>query len=117
MAIPVETIFQKTMTSEARLAAKARGEELVNQYLTLQQIRRIRNLTQVQLGQLLGKDQVAISQLEKRRDMLLSTLNNYVRAMGGELKITIEFPNSRPVFLKGMTENRSSHTSQEKRLD
>ena len=30
---------------------------------------------------------------ERRTDMYVSTLRNYIRAMGGELKITVVFPN------------------------
>ena len=34
----------------------------------------------------------AISKLERRTDMYVSTLQDFVRAMGGELKITAKFP-------------------------
>jgi DNA-binding XRE family transcriptional regulator len=111
MAIPAENVFQKTMTPEARLAAKTRGADLIDHYLTMQQLRKTRDFTQVQLGHLLGKDQAAISQLEKRHDMLLSTLTRYVEAMGGTLKIMIEFPDSQPVFLTGIAENEGQPIS------
>jgi len=45
--------------------------------------------------------QEAISRLERRSDLLLSTLNSYIRAMGGELNIIAEFPNRPPVKVSG----------------
>ena len=42
---------------------------------------------------MLGIPQANISRLERRADMYVSTLRNYIRAMGRELKITAVFPN------------------------
>ena len=49
-------------------------------------------MTQVNLALLLKINQGAVSMMEKRTDMYVSTLRSYIRAMGGELKITAEFP-------------------------
>jgi hypothetical protein len=43
-------------------------------------------------GAILGVNQAAVSKLERRTDMYVSTLQDFVRAMGGELKITARFP-------------------------
>ena len=102
MAIPAEEVFSKLLTPEQRAKAAKRAEELAAQYLTLQQLRRARELTQVQLAQTLGKEQVSISQLEKRSDMLLSTLRGYVEAMGGSLNLVVQFDDREPVFLTGL---------------
>jgi transcriptional regulator with XRE-family HTH domain len=61
--------------------------------LSLNQLREARSLTQTSLADLLGIPQGGISRLERRTDMYVSTLRNYIRAMGGELKITAVFPN------------------------
>jgi transcriptional regulator with XRE-family HTH domain len=61
--------------------------------LSLNQLREARSLTQTSLAQLLGIPQGGISRLERRTDMYVSTLRNYIRAMGGELNITAVFPN------------------------
>ena len=37
-------------------------------------------------------NQAAVSKLERRADMYVSTLQSFVKAMGGELKITARFP-------------------------
>jgi DNA-binding XRE family transcriptional regulator len=113
MAISAEDVFAKSMTPEQRAAAAQRGHELVLQYLTMQQLRKARHLTQEQLAQMLGKDQVQISQLEKRSDMLLSTLRSYVEAMGGSLHLVVEFENSPPVFLSGLTDDTDVPASSE----
>lgn len=60
--------------------------------MTLHQLREARQLTQVNLAQALHINQGAVSMMEKRADMYVSTLRNYIEAMGGELKITAEFP-------------------------
>lgn len=62
------------------------------QVMTLHQLREARQLTQVNLAQLLKINQGAVSMMEKRTDMYVSTLRSYIKAMGGELKITAEFP-------------------------
>ena len=110
MAVLASDVFDRLLTPEERAAADKRGEELIAEYKTLQQLRKARDLTQTQLADLWGKDQVSISQLEKRADMLLSTLRSYVEAMGGELNLVVRFKDSPPVSLTGL----STETSREK---
>ena len=110
MAVLASDVFDRLLTPEERAAADKRGEELIAEYKTLQQLRKARDLTQAQLADLWGKDQVSISQLEKRADMLLSTLRRYVEAMGGELNLVVRFKDSPPVSLTGL----STETSREK---
>jgi hypothetical protein len=38
--------------------------------------------------------------MECRADMLLSTMSSYVEAMGGKLRLVVEFPNRRPYLVK-----------------
>ena len=44
-------------------------------------------------------DQSEVSRLERRSDMLLSTLKRFVEASGGELHLIVQFPESGPVEL------------------
>src|SRR5271167_340695 len=69
-----------------RLAAKYRSG------MALDELRHARELTQVHLSKILGVNQAAVSKLERRTDMYVSTLQDFVKAMGGELKITARFP-------------------------
>ena len=58
----------------------------------LGQLREARNMTQVQVAQVLGSSQANISKLERRDDLYLSTLSAYVEALGGRLDLRAVFP-------------------------
>jgi transcriptional regulator with XRE-family HTH domain len=60
--------------------------------MPLDALRDARQLTQVQMAQLLKISQGAVSKVERRTDMFVSTLRNYVRAIGGDLEIRAVFP-------------------------
>ena len=60
--------------------------------MPLDALRDARQLTQVQMAQLLKISQGAVSKVERRTDMFVSTLRNYVRAIGGDLQIRAVFP-------------------------
>jgi len=107
MAVSADDVFRKTMTEEQRAEAARRGTAMIEEYKTLQQLRKARELTQNQLAELWGKDQVSISQLERRSDMLISTLRSYVEAMGGSLNLVVQFEGQAPVVLSGLTDERA----------
>lgn len=84
-------LLREKMSPESRararaLAAKYRAE------MPLNELREALDITQVHLAQLLKVKQAAVSKLERRTDMYVSTLQHFIRAMGGELKITANFP-------------------------
>lgn len=60
--------------------------------MTLQRLGEARQLAQVNLSKLLNVNQEAVSMIEKHADIYISTLRRYIEAMGGELRITAEFP-------------------------
>jgi transcriptional regulator with XRE-family HTH domain len=60
--------------------------------MTLYQLREARNLTQVNLAKVLNINQGAVSKMEKRTDMYVSTLRNFIQAMGGQLQVKAIFP-------------------------
>ena len=80
----------------------ARAKELLAEEASLQDLRKAMGKTQVQMAKTLGVGQDAISRVEKRADMLLSTLGAYVKGMGGELRLVAEFPGRPPVRLTGL---------------
>jgi predicted XRE-type DNA-binding protein len=84
--------IRKALPPEREARIKARVDEEVAR-LSLNQLREARNLTQTRLAELLHIPQGGVSRLERRTDMYVSTLRNYIRAMGGDLKITAVFPN------------------------
>jgi transcriptional regulator with XRE-family HTH domain len=75
--------------------ALGRSQALANAYIAemaLDELREARKLTQAQLAKTLEVDQGAVSRMERRTDMYVSTLRNFIRAMGGELHIRADFP-------------------------
>jgi transcriptional regulator with XRE-family HTH domain len=75
--------------------ARERSRALAGKYrsgMALDELREAREMTQVHLAKVLGVNQAAVSKLERRTDMYVSTLHDFVKAMGGELKITARFP-------------------------
>ncbi len=75
--------------------AQQRSRQLAAKYrsgMALDELRQARELTQVHLSKILGVNQAAVSKLERRADMYVSTLHDFVKAMGGELRITAKFP-------------------------
>jgi transcriptional regulator with XRE-family HTH domain len=83
---------------------EARAAELVAEEMTLRELRQARKLTQVRVAKALGITQDSVSRLEKRSDLLLSTLRKTVKAMGGNLSLVAEFPDRPPVVLSGISE-------------
>jgi DNA-binding XRE family transcriptional regulator len=74
---------------EAEIARRVREAAGV---MTLYQLREARSLTQVSLAKVLNINQGAVSKMEKRTDMYLSTLRNFIQAMGGQLQVKAIFP-------------------------
>lgn len=93
-----------TLDPARRAAIEAEADRLHAEYLTLQELRKAKHLTQVQLAETLGVQQATVAKYERQSDLLLSTLTSYVRAMGGELKLMVEFPGKAPVALEGLGE-------------
>jgi transcriptional regulator with XRE-family HTH domain len=74
-----------------RAKVQGRARELLGEEMALQQLRKAHRLTQEQMARALHVGQDSISKLESRSDLLISTLRSYVEAMGGALKIVVEF--------------------------
>ena len=90
----------KSLPKARRTKIQARAAELIAEEATLQDLRKAFGLTQVQMAKKLNIGQDSVSRVEKRADMLLSTLRGYVEAMGGELNLVAEFPGRPPVRLQ-----------------
>src|ERR1700683_1421678 len=84
---------------------EARAAELIAEEMTLRELRHARKLTQARMAKALGITQDSVSRLEKRSDLLLSTLRKTVGAMGGTLSLVAEFPDRAPVVLSGFAED------------
>jgi len=88
-----------------RKKVEARAAALIAEEMTLRELRHARKLTQVRMAKRLGITQDSVSRLEKRSDLLLSTLRKTVQAMGGSLSLVAEFPDREPVVLSGIAQD------------
>lgn len=82
---------------EAKMSpeSRERSDTLYRKLLTempLNELRQARALSQVKLAETLHVNQAAVSKIERRTDMYISTLRAYIRAMGGDLEIVAKFP-------------------------
>jgi len=83
--------LEARMSPAARARAQAKAERLLND-MALDELREALKLTQESLAESLHVNQAAISKVERRSDMLISTLRKIIQAMGGELEIRAILP-------------------------
>jgi DNA-binding XRE family transcriptional regulator len=102
MARNVNDIIKSLPVGRRRKIEK-RANVLLAEEMTLQELRRAREMTQVRMAKNLGVAQKQISEIEKRTDMHISTLRRSVEAMGGKLSLIAEFPDREPVVLTGIS--------------
>jgi DNA-binding XRE family transcriptional regulator len=82
----------KNWSPSRRAEAATQGRALDTEAATLEQLRLALGVSQEELARLLDVQQPAISKLERRDDMRLSTLRDLIEALGGELKLAAKFP-------------------------
>ena len=104
MAVNVDDKIKK-LNPDQRKKVEARAVDLMAEEMTLRELRHARKLTQVRIAKKLGITQDSVSRLEKRSNLLLSTLRKTVEAMGGTLSLVAEFPDRAPVVLSGIAED------------
>ena len=90
------------LSGARREKIEVRAAELVAEEMSLRDLRKALKQTQVRVARELGIKQENVSRIEKRADLLISTLNGYVEAMGGRLRLVAEFPDRPPVSLTGI---------------
>jgi len=93
----------KSLSANRRKKIEARAAELIAEEMSLRDLRKALTLTQQRIADTLGIGQDSVSRLEKRSDLLLSTLRSYIEAMGGRLSLIAEFPDREPISLSGLT--------------
>ena len=91
MGRSVKDILQ-SWPEEHRQQIVGRGQELIAEVVALGQLRKRMAVSQQEMANRLEVSQPAISKREQQADMQLSTLRNYVEALGGELEIVVTLP-------------------------
>ena len=91
---------------QRKIAAKSQkmAREMIEHADSLRAIRKALFKTQVEMARELGVGQVAVAQLEKRSDLLLSTLQRYVRAAGADLSLVVRTRDGAEIVLQGLGE-------------
>jgi hypothetical protein len=86
-----------------------RAAQLIAEEVGLSELRKAKRITQEQIAKKIGGRQVYVSRFEKRSDVKLSKLREYVEALGGDLQLLVTFPdNSSAYSLTGLGAPRAS---------
>jgi transcriptional regulator with XRE-family HTH domain len=103
MGRTLETVIE-TLPKARRDRINARYQTLKGEVETLQALRKAAGKAQTEIASSLRISQPSVSKIEKQTDMYLSTLRNYVEAVGGDLELIVRFPEQEPVHLNGLGE-------------
>jgi DNA-binding XRE family transcriptional regulator len=110
MAIKARDYMAKLPDREQE-AIKAEARKLMLEELSLSAIREARRHSQIELAKKLGIQQPAVSKIERQTDLYLSTLSNYITAVGGELEIVARFPDRDPVRITQFKPLKRAHAT------
>ena len=86
--------LEAKMSPERLARSNARVQKMLAE-MPLAELREARALTQTTLAEVLGINQPTVSKMERQTDMYISTLDSFVRAMGGHLRIEAVFPDGK----------------------
>lgn len=87
-----------------RKKIERRAEQIITEIMSLQDLRKAREQTQACIAKELGITQESVSRIEKRSDLLISTLKRHIEALGGQLSLVVKFPDRPPVELTGIAD-------------
>lgn len=87
------------LSVEHKAEVEARADELILEELSLRALRKGLKRTQMDVAETLGIGQDTVSRMESRCNIMVSTLDRYIKAIGGEVSIVAEFPDRPPVKL------------------
>ncbi len=108
--------LEARMSPEALARSDAKATQMLRE-LPLHQLRAARHLTQAHLARTLGVEQSAISKLERRANMYVSTLADFIKAMGGQLEIRAVFPATGSVCILQFNEPEEENAEKAQRED
>lgn len=101
MTVSLDDVLAE-LSDESRANVEAGAERIYDEYLTLQELRKAKQVTQQELSRRLNKRQSTIAQMEKRSDLMISTLRDYIEGLGGKLTLQVELPGHAIVILNGL---------------
>ncbi|MBY0545167.1 MAG: helix-turn-helix transcriptional regulator [Gammaproteobacteria bacterium] len=92
------------LSPERQQKVKKRALELIKEEASLRELREMMAITQKEMAETLHIGQEGVSRIEKRSDMLLSTLRKYIEAIGGDIDLVVSFPNRPSVILSNFSD-------------
>ena len=101
-----------SLPQERQEAIYKEAERLIEEEMTLRELRKARACSQQVVADVLNVNQAAVSKIERRTDMYVSTLREFVQAMGGELDIVVRFPDRAPVRIRQFEELEEIESSE-----
>ncbi len=106
-----------TLSPERQARIRARTDALSLEELTLSGARKRAKATQVGVAERMGIGQDSVSRLETRKDMLVSTLRHYVAALGGTVRVIVEWDGQPAVELKALGTGKPRSSVKKRRAD
>ena len=97
--------LNKDFNDEDRWIVEKTKRVLFMEYSLLSQLRKDRDLTQKELAEIMEIRQAAVSKIENQEDILITTLERYIRALGGELELRAKFPDGEVTLTQFMPKN------------
>jgi transcriptional regulator with XRE-family HTH domain len=85
-----------------RAKIEQRAKALIVEENALRQLRKAHSQTQAKVARKLGIGQDSVSRIERRSDMLISTLRDYVAAIGGNMRLIVEFKDQPAIELNSI---------------
>lgn len=92
----------KERQEKIKRGAEAMAAEMIAEFDSLEALRKAHGKTQHQLAENLGIGQNAVSQIERRTDLYVSTLRKYVSALGAELEISLKTKDGARIILRDL---------------
>ena len=105
MAVNLNDIIANLSPEQQNRIAE-RAKQLIAEEITLQNLRKSLNKTQIDLATLMGVQQFQVSKWERQSDLPVSKVRELVEALGGNLKLIAEFPGDTPKEIVGLGELR-----------
>lgn len=95
--------LRSKMSPEAQAAEKTEARRLAVE-MSLADVRRAMKLSQEEIAQVLHVQQAAVTKMERRADMYVSTVRRFIEAMGGRLEIVAQFQGQQPVKITNFSD-------------
>ena len=101
MAKKFEILWNK-MSPECQADSAQRASEMLA-VMDLAELRKARDLSQGELAERLQRQQPAVAKIEGREDLHISTVREYVEALGGRLDLVVHLPQGESILLKSLS--------------